>query len=73
MHQHPRFCLSNQDLPQRSQESRYWLNLLFIEQDSPLNSERLALADEADQLARIFGAIVRKKESPVTPQPATKP
>ena len=73
-------CISTRDFVYRikicrkeARESRYWLNLLFIEQDSPFNSERLALADEADQLARIFGAIVRKKESPVTPQPATKP
>ncbi len=71
-------CVSTRDFVYRlkicrkeARESRYWLNLLFIEQGTPLHLERLALADEADQLARIFGAIVRKKESAAAPPPAT--
>ena len=49
-----------------AKESRYWLRLL----ESPANElekERRALAQEADELTRIFGAILKKTGHPARP------
>jgi len=43
-----------------AKESRYWLGL--VDADSKLESERNRLIAEADELMKIFGAIVRKCE-----------
>jgi four helix bundle protein len=42
-----------------AKESRYWLQLLLLEEAAPLALERAALAAEADELTRIFAAIHR--------------
>ncbi|HXY74245.1 MAG TPA: four helix bundle protein [Dehalococcoidales bacterium] len=42
-----------------SKESRYWLNLVDIG-DDPAKRMKLELLDEADQLTKIFGAILQK-------------
>jgi hypothetical protein len=43
-----------------AKESRYWLSLLEVE--AKIGPERDGLVGEADQLMKIFGAIVRKCE-----------
>ena len=43
-----------------AKESRYWLRL--IEPDGKLEEDQARLLDEADELMKIFGAIVRKSE-----------
>ena len=43
-----------------AKESRYWLRL--IDTDGKLEGDRARLLDEADELMKIFGAIVRKSE-----------
>ena len=43
-----------------AKESRYWLGL--IDADGKLDSERQCLLEEAGELMKIFGAIVRKCE-----------
>lgn len=45
-----------------SKESRYWLRLLDTRDNSVLEKEREKMIDEADQLMKIFGAILRKSE-----------
>jgi four helix bundle protein len=42
-----------------TRESRFWLNLLTVNIDS-LESKRLSLIKETDELASIFGAIIEK-------------
>jgi four helix bundle protein len=42
-----------------AKESRFWLRLLLVEEPSPIAHERAALANEADELMRIFAAIHR--------------
>ncbi len=42
-----------------AKESRFWLKLLLIEEPSLVAEERAALANEADELMRIFAAIHR--------------
>jgi len=44
-----------------SKESHYWLRLLDLETKPYLEVERSALVNEADELMRIFGAIIRKR------------
>jgi four helix bundle protein len=44
-----------------AKESHYWLRLLDLEMKSPLEPERSALLNEATELMRIFGAIIRKR------------
>jgi len=43
-----------------AKESRYWLRLIDI--DGKLEGDQARLLDEADELMKIFGAIVRKSE-----------
>ncbi len=43
-----------------AKESRYWLRLLDI--DGKLEMEHARLLNEAEELMKIFGAIVRKSE-----------
>ena len=43
-----------------AKESHYWLRL--IDTDGKLEGDRARLLDEADELMKIFGAIVRKSE-----------
>jgi four helix bundle protein len=60
-------CLSRKDFLMRikisrkeAKESGYWLNLLDTGSKEELDKERLKLWDEANQLTKIFGAIVEK-------------
>ncbi|MDD5326910.1 MAG: four helix bundle protein [Phycisphaerae bacterium] len=43
-----------------AKESRYWLKLLDIQQDSELQKERVKLGKEADELLKIFASILQK-------------
>jgi four helix bundle protein len=43
-----------------AKESRYWLRLLDTQQDSELQKERERLENEADELLKIFAAILQK-------------
>ncbi|MFH0779621.1 MAG: four helix bundle protein [Parcubacteria group bacterium] len=45
-----------------AKESRLWLRLVYVGDDQSLESERAALAKEAFELTRIFGAIFHDKE-----------
>ncbi len=45
-----------------AKESRYWLNLIDTNGDKELETERLALIQEATELMNIFGSIIRKTE-----------
>ncbi len=45
-----------------AKESSYWLNLIYAEDDSSLEKERIRLFKEAKELTSIFGAIYRKSE-----------
>ncbi len=45
-----------------SKESRYWLRLLFTNNEAPLENERNAQVQEATELMNIFGAILRNSE-----------
>ena len=45
-----------------SKESRFFLRLLDTGEDKALEAERLRLMEEAGELTKIFGAIVRKSE-----------
>src|SRR5262245_10846709 len=44
-----------------SKESHYWLRLLDLETKPYLEVERSALVNEADELMRIVGEIIRKR------------
>ncbi len=44
-----------------AKESRSWLRLLDLEENSQLEVERAALVNEAEELTLIFGAIFRKR------------
>jgi four helix bundle protein len=44
-----------------SKESHYWLRLLDLDAKPKLEPERSALVQEADELMRIFGAIIQKR------------
>ena len=46
-----------------AKESRYWLRLLDLDGVEGLEDTREALLDEANQLMKIFGAIVVKSDS----------
>jgi len=43
-----------------AKESRYWLNLLELDETSELEPERSRLVQEATELMNIFGAILQK-------------
>jgi four helix bundle protein len=43
-----------------TKESAYWLKLVDIAEQTELNTERLALIQEATELTSIFGAILKK-------------
>ena len=43
-----------------AKESRYWLRLLDTQQDSELQKEQIKLEREADELLKIFSAILQK-------------
>jgi len=45
-----------------ARESRYWLLLLDIDRELPLEAERTRLAQEAKELMLIFSSIMRKLE-----------
>ena len=45
-----------------AKESRFWLRLVDIGENADLNVERERLAQEANELMLIFGAIMRKIE-----------
>lgn len=45
-----------------AKESRYWLKLLDTQQDSELQKERVKLEKEADELLKIFAAILLKAQ-----------
>jgi len=45
-----------------SKETRYWLRLLDTRDVAALNAERDRLVQESTELARIFGAILKKSE-----------
>lgn len=45
-----------------SKESRYWLKLVYIENDEKLEQERSVLIQESTELMNIFGAIIHKSE-----------
>lgn len=45
-----------------SKESRYWLRLVDTRENNVLEKERLKMIDEAEQLMKIFGAILRNSE-----------
>ena len=44
-----------------AKECLYWARLLDLESTSELEAERSALLNEATELMRIFGAIIRKR------------
>jgi four helix bundle protein len=45
-----------------AKESRYWLRLIDSGDQIEIEDERLALSQEATELMKIFGAMVRKTE-----------
>lgn len=45
-----------------AKESRFWFNLIDTNNDQDLESERLSLIKESDELMKIFSAIMRKSE-----------
>lgn len=45
-----------------AKESRYWLRLIETFDDAVLDTERLSLAGEAQELMNIFGAIIQKSK-----------
>ena len=45
-----------------AKESRYWLRLIDVGDDSVVNKQRDNLVREATELTSIFGAILRKSE-----------
>jgi len=47
-----------------AKESRYWLRLVDIGDNACLNTERDLMIQEATELMNIFGAILRKTDSP---------
>lgn len=62
-------CLSKKDFVMRikicrkeAKESSYWLRLVDTGNDNSLETERAALVQEATELMKIFGAILRNSE-----------
>ena len=45
-----------------AKESRYWLQLIDVGENSTVEKHRSDLVREATELTRIFGAILRKSE-----------
>ena len=46
-----------------SRESHLWLRLIDVGTDAPLETERVWLVNEADELKRIFSSIAGKDEN----------
>ena len=44
-------------------ESRYFLNIMDLQNDSDLTNEQKLLVKEATELMRIFGSIIKKNEN----------
>jgi four helix bundle protein len=44
-----------------AKESSFWLRLLALQSNPELEAERTKLVNEADELMRIFAAILRKR------------
>ena len=55
-----------------AKESRFWLLLLDCEEKQGLETERQSLAQEATELMKIFGSMVRMKEKPEKQGPNSK-
>ncbi len=62
-------CFSKKDFLMRikicrkeSKESRYWLNLINVDDIENLEKERQILTKEATELMMIFGSIMRKSD-----------
>jgi len=45
-----------------SKESRYWLQIVDVDDDAGLEKDRDSLIQEATELMNIFGSIIRKSE-----------
>ncbi|HEY1381872.1 MAG TPA: four helix bundle protein [Gemmataceae bacterium] len=62
-----------------AKESRYWLRLIDLESKTDLESERVSLIQESEELTRILSAILRNKSqtgcagNPKTQAPNPKP
>lgn len=56
------FILRSKICRKEAKESKYWIVLVDTNDDMNLDKEREALAKEADELTKIFGAIIRKSE-----------
>ena len=56
------FVLRAKICRKETKESRYWLLLVDISNNSELEKERQTLIREATELMNIFGAIIRKSE-----------
>ncbi len=54
------FCMRIRICRKESKESRYWLRLLDMQENSELNRRRDGLIRESTELMCIFGAILRK-------------
>ncbi|MDD3887941.1 MAG: four helix bundle protein [Patescibacteria group bacterium] len=44
-----------------AKESRYWLNLIFVDNNKKLEQEKSSLIQEALELTKIFGSIIEKE------------
>lgn len=62
-------ALSKKDFVRRAKicrkeakENRYWLKLVYIENNKELEKVRQALIQESTELMNIFGAIIHKSE-----------
>ena len=56
------FILKVKTCRKEAKESRYWLRLVYINNDQKLEKECTRLIQEATELMNIFGAIIRKSE-----------
>src|SRR3989344_5366554 len=56
------FVLRSKICRKEAKESKYWLLLVDTNSNINLDKERKALVQEADELTKIFGAIIRKSE-----------
>lgn len=56
------FILRAKICRKEAKESRYWLQLIDLSNNTHLEKDRLELIKEATELMNIFGAIIRKSE-----------
>lgn len=56
------FVLRAKICRKEAKESRYWLRLVDIGEDTELKQEQEVLINESTELMNIFGAIIRKSE-----------